>query len=101
MKRVGDDVLFFGDYVTEVICSPKDIAHFNAAFWTNHKPVTPAVRPSGLQGNTANDVNAFSVEKAIKAGSAGLIIGSPIMSAPNRRNAAELVIEQMAETQAA
>lgn len=97
MMLFGDDVEKFGPHVVETICGPVDIAHFKPSFWTTHSPITPAVRPIGLQGNEANNLNAFNVEKAIKAGSKGLVIGSPIMGSGDQRKAAQLVLDQMAE----
>lgn len=97
MLEFGYTVSKFDSCVTEVICSPGDISSFETGFWQKHKPVTPAVRPKGLKGNEANNVNAFDVEKAISAGSSGLILASPIMGAVNKRQAAEIVLEQMGE----
>ena len=95
MRRFGEDVANFRD-VYEVICSPADIKYFPSGFWDTRKPITPAIRPVGLGGNTGNSGNALTVEAAIRAGSAGLVIGSPIMQAEDLRAAAELVLKQMA-----
>jgi hypothetical protein len=96
MRKFGAQVMLFGEHVTEIICAPSDIKHFDAELWKNRKPVTPAVRPIGLKGNGLNSPNAFNVEKAVEAGSTALVIASPIMEADEPRSAAELVIGQIA-----
>jgi hypothetical protein len=95
MQKFGAQVLQFGPLVTENICSPADIQHFDADYWDNHDPVTPAVRPIGLEGNQGNSANAFNVEKAVGSGSVALVIASPIMGAESPREAASLVIQQI------
>lgn len=95
VRNFCEDVGHFGRHVSEVICGPADIQHFPQDFLRSHKPITPAVRPAGLGGNEGNNRNALTVEKAIKAKSAGLVIGSPIMGAADQRKAAVHVIEQI------
>ena len=95
MQKFGAQVVQFGTHVTENICAPSDIKHFDRDFWDDHQPVTPAVRPVGLEGNPGNNPNAFNVEKAVEARSIALVIASPIMGAESPRRAAELVINQI------
>lgn len=102
MKSFEEDTLHFDTNISEVICGPKDIPLFEKDFWVCLNAVTPAVRPTGLPGNEANNLNAFDVPKAIQIGSSGLVIGSPVMDAKmGCRKATELVIGQIGEAQAA
>jgi orotidine-5'-phosphate decarboxylase len=95
MHYFGAQIMMFGNHVSELICAPPDIQHFDPEIWIDHQPVTPAVRPKGLSGNVGNNINAFDVEAAVEAGSSALVIASPIMGAENPRKAAELVISQI------
>lgn len=97
MRRFGIEVWRFESHVEEVICAPTDIFDLDRNFfWEEHKAVTPAVRPTGLEGNSGNNANAFNVEKAVESGSVALVIASPIMGAEIPRDAASLVIRQIA-----
>ena len=99
MRNFGIDVLNFKDNVSEVICSPRDIAYFHAGFWEDRSPVTPAVRPEGLPGNEGNNVNALNVRKAVGAGSSAIIVASPVMRSPDRRKALSMVVGQLREAE--
>lgn len=97
-EALGDfehQVKFFGEHVTEVICAPSDIMRFSPNFLRDRAPVTDAVHPTGLGGNSKNNQNAFTVEKAVTAGANAIIVASPITQADSPRVAAELVLNQL------
>ena len=97
LRKFFADVELFGDSVTEAIMSPVDIKLASRDFMDNHNPITPAVRPVGLKGNERNNANALNVSDAIAAGAKAIIVGSPIMQAPNPLDAVLTILDQIGE----
>lgn len=94
LRQFCNRVQHFSEII-EVVMSPQDLKHLTSEFKTRYNILTPAVRPEGLSGNARNNANATTVEEAFRAGATAIIVGSPIMTAGNRKKATELVLDQI------
>lgn len=79
-----------------VICSPREVRAVRTAV---HRPdfliVTPGVRQTGSASDDQKRVAAPG--EAIRAGANYLVVGRPIIKAPNRLQAARSILEEMQE----
>jgi orotidine-5'-phosphate decarboxylase len=76
-----------------VICAPTDLASVRAVAPAPFLAVTPGVRPAG---SAAGDQKRVATPgDAIRAGADRLVVGRPILSAPDPRAAAEAILEEI------
>jgi orotidine-5'-phosphate decarboxylase len=72
-----------------IVCSPLEIAAVRAAVGPKPKIVTPGVRPAGAELGDQKRVQTPAA--ALAAGADYLVIGRPILAAPDRRAAFEAI----------
>lgn len=77
-----------------IVCSPREIAAVRAAAGPDLLIVTPGVRPAG---SAAGDQKRIATPaEAIRAGADLLVVGRPIVGAPDRRDAALRIVDEIA-----
>ncbi len=77
-----------------VIASPKEAALARSIGGPGFLVVTPGVRPAGAAMN--DQARAASPADALNAGASHLVVGRPIIAAPDPRAAAEAIVQEMA-----
>jgi orotidine-5'-phosphate decarboxylase len=78
-----------------VVASPQDIATVRQAVAKrNFLIVTPGVRPSG--GSRDDQKRTMTPEEAVRAGADYIVVGRPILAAPDPLEAARDIIGEMA-----
>jgi len=77
-----------------IVCSPSDLSHLGNKFRNVHF-VTPGIRPSWSEKNDQKRIETPS--QAIKNGASMLVIGRPILNAPDRKEAAIKILEEIEE----
>ena len=73
-----------------VVASPQETRAIRDACGKDFQIVTPGIRPADQQG-TDDQARTLTPAEAISAGATYLVIGRPITSAPNPRQAAESI----------
>lgn len=76
-----------------VVASAREAASIRAACGAGFKIVTPGIRPSWAEANDQSRI--ITPADAIANGADYLVVGRPITSAKDRRNAARKVVEEM------
>jgi len=81
-----------------VICAPTEATSLRSLLGDGMTINTPGIRPSWaiVPGDDQNPDRIMTPAKAIKAGADRIVIGRPIMQAPNRREAAMRTIDEIA-----
>jgi orotidine-5'-phosphate decarboxylase len=74
-----------------VICSPREISVLRKTFRDNITIVTPGIRPAGTDINDQS--RTFTPGRALDEGADYIVIGRPVMNAPDRKKAAENIIK--------
>jgi orotidine-5'-phosphate decarboxylase len=77
--------------VRGVVASPHEIAAIRSE--CDLQIVTPGIRPAGAENGDQRRV--MTPGEAIRAGADYIVVGRPITNAPNRRNAAIRIVEEM------
>jgi orotidine-5'-phosphate decarboxylase len=77
-----------------LVCSPEEAATLRAIVGPDMQLITPGIRPSGSANGDQKRV--MTPGEAISAGADLLVIGRPILSADNRRAAAEAIAAEIA-----
>lgn len=80
--------------VRGVVASPLEIKPLRERFGNELTIVTPGVRPSWAAANDQKRI--MTPHEAIQAGASHLVIGRPITAAPNPRDAAARILEEIA-----
>jgi orotidine-5'-phosphate decarboxylase len=76
-----------------VVASVEECAAIKQAFGTDFLVTTPGIRPAG---STADDQKRVATPaKAVEAGSDFLVVGRPVLRAPDPVNAAREILEEM------
>jgi orotidine-5'-phosphate decarboxylase len=73
-----------------VVASPHETRAIREACGPDFQIVTPGIRPAGQEGKD-DQARTLTPAEAISAGATYLVIGRPITSAPNPRQAAETI----------
>ncbi len=76
-----------------VIASPREAARLKAAFGDQFLVVTPGIRPAG--GQVGGHKRASTPRQAIRAGADYLVIGQPVIQAPDPETALLEIIKEM------
>lgn len=76
-----------------IVCSPLELGAIRAQFGNRLKTVTPGVRPAGSDHGDQRRV--MTPADAIKAGADWLVIGRPIIAAPDRRAAFDQIAAEL------
>jgi orotidine-5'-phosphate decarboxylase len=77
-----------------IVCSPLEIEAVRAIVGSKVKIVTPGVRPAGA--DLGDQKRVLTPAAALAAGADYLVIGRPILAAPDRRAAFEAIAAEMA-----
>ena len=77
-----------------VVCSPEEISAIRAACGSDFLLVVPGIRPSGAESGDQKRV--ATPGDAIRAGADILVVGRPILDAPDRVAAARAIVAEIA-----
>ena len=76
-----------------VVCSPQEIGAVRAAIGADMLIVTPGIRPAG---SSAGDQRRITTPgEAIGAGADYLVVGRPVIAAPDPRRAADAIVAEI------
>lgn len=78
-----------------VVASPREIAAIRRACGHDLKIITPGIRTAGEAAG--DQARTLSAREAVEAGADYIVVGRPIIDAPNRREAAESLVASMPE----
>ena len=97
-RSVADHVVALGRMAVGagahgLVCSPREVAALRDALGPDAILVTPGVRPSG--GALGDQKRVATPGDAIRAGATHLVVGRPILGAPDPRAAALSIREEM------
>jgi orotidine-5'-phosphate decarboxylase len=76
-----------------VICSPQEVADLKSFFGTEFKTLTPGIRPPGAGHGDQRRV--MTPQEARRAGSDYIVVGRPILEAPDPRAATEAILNEL------
>lgn len=76
-----------------VVCSAAEATALRAAVGPGMAVVTPGIRPNGT--DRADQKRVVSPSQAIRAGASHLVVARPVIQAPDRRAAAEAILQEM------
>jgi orotidine-5'-phosphate decarboxylase len=80
--------------VDGLVCSPEEAANVRTIVGAGMTLVTPGIRPAGAQAGDQKRI--MTPAAAIAAGADYLVIGRPIVDAPDPRAAAEAIVAEIA-----
>jgi orotidine-5'-phosphate decarboxylase len=81
--------------VDGLVCSPEEAANVRAIAGTGMTLVTPGIRPAGADAGDQKRI--MTPAAAIAAGADYLVVGRPIVAAPDPRAAAEAIVAEIAQ----
>jgi orotidine-5'-phosphate decarboxylase len=81
--------------VDGLVCSPEEAANVRTIVGAGMTLVTPGIRPAGAQAGDQKRI--MTPAAAIAAGADYLVIGRPIVAAPDPRAAAEAIVAEIAQ----
>jgi len=76
-----------------VVCSPDEVADLKSFFGTEFKALTPGIRPAGAAHGDQKRVT--TPREARDRGSDYIVVGRPILEAPDPRQAAEEILAEL------
>ena len=77
-----------------VVCSASEAAAVRSVVGPDLAVVTPGIRPAGAERGDQKRV--MTPADAVRAGASHLVVGRPIVAAPDRRAAAQRIVEEIA-----
>jgi orotidine-5'-phosphate decarboxylase len=80
--------------VDGVVCSAEEAARIRPIVGAKLKLVTPGIRPAGAEAGDQKRI--MTPAKAIAAGADYLVVGRPILAAPDPKAAAEAIVAEIA-----
>ena len=81
--------------VDGLVCSPEEAANVRAIAGAGMALVTPGIRPTGAEAGDQKRI--MTPAAAIAAGADYLVVGRPIVAAPDPRAAAEAIVAEIAQ----
>ena len=81
--------------VDGLVCSPEEAAKVRAIMGAGMTLVTPGIRPAGAEAGDQKRI--MTPAAAIAAGADYLVVGRPIVAAPDPRAAAEAIVAEIAQ----
>jgi orotidine-5'-phosphate decarboxylase len=84
-----------GAGISGFVCSPQEVATLRAITGPQGVLVTPGIRPAG--SDLADQKRIATPAEAIRQGASYLVVGRPIIQAPDPAQAADAILRQMAE----
>jgi orotidine-5'-phosphate decarboxylase len=78
-----------------LVCSPAEAANVRAIAGAGMALVTPGIRPAGA--DTGDQKRIMTPAAAVAAGADYLVVGRPIIAAPEPRAAAEAIVAEIAQ----
>jgi orotidine-5'-phosphate decarboxylase len=81
------------------VCSPQEVSALRTLTGPDGVLVIPGIRPAGLRThNQAGDQKRVATPaEALRQGASYLVVGRPITQAPDSAEAAEAILEEMAQ----
>ena len=76
-----------------LVCSPREVGRLRAALGPKPYLVTPGIRPAG--GDLGDQKRVATPAAAVRDGASAIVVGRPIVQAPDPRAAAEAIINEM------
>ena len=81
-----------------VVASPQETAAIRAACGPDFAIVTPGIRGASAGVDKNDQTRTMGPAEAVKAGASHLVVGRPIIAAPDPRNAAQKIAAEMKGT---
>jgi len=81
--------------VDGIVCSAEEAANLRAIVGAKMALVTPGIRPAGAAAGDQKRI--MTPAKAIAAGADYLVVGRPIMAAPDPKAAAQAIVAEIAK----
>jgi orotidine-5'-phosphate decarboxylase len=78
-----------------VVASPHEIAALRQAFGPDFAIVTPGIRGASAGQETNDQARTMGPGEAVRAGATFIVVGRPIIAAPDPRAAAEAIIREL------
>lgn len=99
-KTVGEQVLSLAELcrksgITGIVASAEEVQQLRTALGASMVLVTPGVRPTWAEANDQSRI--VTPSDALRRGADYLVIGRPILAAPDRKDAARRIIAEMEE----
>jgi orotidine-5'-phosphate decarboxylase len=79
-----------------LVCSAEEAASLRGVVGHKMSLVTPGIRPSGSA--VGDQKRVMSPARAIQAGADYLVVGRPVVGAPDPKAAAEAIVDEIART---
>jgi orotidine-5'-phosphate decarboxylase len=81
-----------------VVASPHETAAIRAACGPDFAIVTPGIRGASAGHDTNDQARTMGPAEAVKAGASYIVVGRPIIAAPDPRAAAQAIVEELKGT---
>ncbi len=76
-----------------LVCSPKEVGRLRSALGPKPYLVTPGIRPAG--GALGDQKRVATPADAVRNGASGIVVGRPVVQAPDPRAAALAILDEM------